>query len=275
MNAKQINDLPKNNLSSQMTKKLASAILILMCNLSYGQNNTFPASGKVGIGTISPSSQIEILAPAVTGGEKLLKLNVSDAPNDFLQVINTTNAGNIFMPAIWGSVTSGRTTSLYLIAETNVENDIGTIPLAMFDSRVTGGMANNRPLFGWDSYGSRRMTLLANGNLGINTSNPTEKLAVNGNIRAREIKVEVANWPDFVFLKHYDLPEFKDLENYISEHGYLPGIPSAEEVKSNGIELGAINAKLLQKIEELTLYVIKLARENEKQQQEIDQIKCK
>lgn len=258
-----------------MTKKLASAILIFMCNLSYGQNNTFPASGKVGIGTISPSSQIEILAPAVTGGEKLLKLNVSDAPNDFLQVINTTNAGNIFMPAIWGSVTSGRTTSLYLIAETNVENDIGTIPLAMFDSRVTGGMANNRPLFGWDSYGSRRMTLLANGNLGINTSNPTEKLAVNGKIRAREIKVEVANWPDFVFLKDYDLPEFKDLENYISEHGYLPGIPSAEEVKSNGIELGAINAKLLQKIEELTLYVIKLARENEKQQQEIDQIKCK
>ncbi|WP_285060244.1 hypothetical protein [Pedobacter ginsengisoli] len=101
------------------------------------------------------------------------------------------------------------------------------------------------------------------GNVGVGTSSPTEKLSVKGKIRAQEVKVEMANWADFVFAKDYMLPTLQETEKHIKEKGHLPGIPSAEEVEKNGIELGDMNKKLLQKIEELTLYVIELNREIE------------
>jgi len=104
---------------------------------------------------------------------------------------------------------------------------------------------------------------LISGNLGIGTSSPTERLAVNGKIRAKEIKVENANWPDFVFAKSYALPTLKETEKHIKEKGHLPGVPSAAEVRANGIDLGEMNAKLLQKIEELTLHLIGMKKENE------------
>ncbi len=113
---------------------------------------------------------------------------------------------------------------------------------------------------------------IENGNVGIGTTTPTEKLAVNGKIRAREIKVENANWPDFVFAKSYMLPTLKETEKHIKEKGHLPGIPSATEVKANGVDLGEMNAKLLQKIEELTLYVIEMKKENEAQNKKIDKL---
>ncbi|SMC75191.1 hypothetical protein [Pedobacter africanus] len=94
------------------------------------------------------------------------------------------------------------------------------------------------------------------GNVGIGTTSPNSKLAVNGNIRAHEIKVETANWPDYVFAKDYLLPTLQETEKHIKEKGHLPGIPSASEVKANGVDLGEMNAKLLQKIEELTLHLI-------------------
>jgi hypothetical protein len=95
------------------------------------------------------------------------------------------------------------------------------------------------------------------GNIGIGTSNPGGyKLAVNGKIRAHEIKVEAAPWPDYVFAKDYSLPSLIETEKHIRENGHLLGIPSAAEVKANGIDLGDMNAKLLQKIEELTLHLI-------------------
>ena len=80
-------------------------------------------------------------------------------------------------------------------------------------------------------------------------------MAVNGKIRAKEIKVET-NWSDFVFENGYDLPTLEEVEKHIIEKGHLKDIPSAKEVEENGILLGEMNAKLLQKIEELMLYTI-------------------
>lgn len=95
------------------------------------------------------------------------------------------------------------------------------------------------------------------------------KLAVNGTVRAKEIRVEInPEWPDYVFAKGYKLPTLDEVKQHIEKEGTLPDVPNKADVKANGVDLGEMNALLLQKIEELTLYVIK-------QQEEIDKLKSK
>lgn len=101
--------------------------------------------------------------------------------------------------------------------------------------------------------------------LGIGTSsfiqgNEMFRLSVNGGIRAHRVKV-YTDWADFVFEKDYVLPTLDEVEKHIVEKGHLIGIPSAKEVAEEGIELGEMNKLLLQKIEELTLYIIQLKKE--------------
>ena len=101
-------------------------------------------------------------------------------------------------------------------------------------------------------------------NLGIGTFNTSSyKLAVNGKIRANEIKVETG-WADYVFEEGYELPTLEEVEKHIKDKGHLINIPSASEVEENGIHLGEMNKLLLEKIEELTLYT--LAQEKEIQE---------
>jgi hypothetical protein len=107
------------------------------------------------------------------------------------------------------------------------------------------------------------MTWNFDGNVGIGTTNPTNKLDVNGTIHSKEVKVDMEGWSDFVFKKEYNLPTLEQVEKHIADKGYLENIPSEEEVLQNGINLGEMNDKLLQKIEELTLYLIEMKKENE------------
>ena len=120
--------------------------------------------------------------------------------------------------------------------------------------------------------------------MGIGTlTTGNHKLAIEGSIGAREIKVEANGWSDFVFYEDYNLPTLTEVENHIKEKGHLKDIPSAKEVEKNGFFLGAMDAKLLQKIEELTLYTIDQQKEIEelkkqnskidKQQKEIEELK--
>ncbi len=99
------------------------------------------------------------------------------------------------------------------------------------------------------------MTIKQNGNVGIGTTNPTYKLSVNGNIRSKEVVVETG-WADYVFDKRYKLPLLSEVEKYINTNNHLPDIPSAIEIQTNGLKLGELQTKMMQKIEELTLYII-------------------
>jgi hypothetical protein len=100
-------------------------------------------------------------------------------------------------------------------------------------------------------------------------------LYVSTGILTEKIKVaykNTSNWADYVFRKNYVLMPLPTLKAYIDSASHLPGIPSAEEVVKNGSDLGQMNAKLLEKVEELTLYMIHLNEEIEKQKVQIAQL---
>ena len=122
-----------------------------------------------------------------------------------------------------------------------------------------------------------KLAIQQNGNIGIGTTDPKGyKLAVAGTkgIIAEEVTVKLqTNWPDYVFEKDYNLPSLKEVETYIKENGHLANIPSAKEVEEKGVKLGDVNAKLLQKIEELTLYTIQQEKQLEQQSKEIKELK--
>lgn len=124
-----------------------------------------------------------------------------------------------------------------------------------------------------------KMTIRPDGSVGIGTplsSNPNGYLlAVNGLIGSKEVKVEntSATWPDYVFESDYELPTLDQLELYVQENKHLPGIPSAQEVEEEGgFMLGEMNRKLLEKVEELTLYLIDANKKNEELQQKVDEL---
>jgi hypothetical protein len=104
---------------------------------------------------------------------------------------------------------------------------------------------------------SAQDVFLANGggNVGIGTTNATDKLTVNGRVKCEELWVDTVG-ADFVFEEGYSLMPLDEVETYIERNGHLPEIASAVEMRANGLGVGEFQTQLLQKIEELTLHVI-------------------
>jgi uncharacterized coiled-coil protein SlyX len=315
-----------------------SALCVLISSINNAQTtNVYPPDGNVGIGATSPTSRLVVQSNSGQT-ESLAQFKISDAPNDYFQILNATGSPNQFIPSITGHHQSDNRPSIYIVGSTSDTNDNGNHSIVTFDARRPTSSVQTRPLFSWTSYTTKMMTMTANGNLGIGTTNPLfklhiknpiggavlgierggktwgvdientgdrlffrhtnnpnvmtidhrngsinigttkyfsdYKLSVNGKIQASEIKVHTG-WADFVFKKNYNLPTLQEVENHIIEKGHLPNIPSAKEVEQNGIHLGEMNAKLLQKIEELTLYVIEQNKKTEQLQKEIALLKKK
>lgn len=106
------------------------------------------------------------------------------------------------------------------------------------------------------------------GNVGIGTTAPPYKLAVKGTIGAQEVIVTTSGWSDYVFAPGYQLQPLSQTAAYIEQNHHLPDIPSAEEVAKKGVSIGDMQAKLLAKIEELTLHVIELDNRNSQLEKE-------
>lgn len=118
----------------------------------------------------------------------------------------------------------------------------------------------------WTSRSEWVFNLSQEGNVGIGTTPQANyRLAVEGKIGAREVQVIApgAPWPDYVFEDDYKLMPLEEVEARVKAEKHLPEIPSAKEVEENGVALGEMQAKLLRKVEELTLYLIDLKKENE------------
>ena len=302
-------------------------LIPLLFSISFlrAQTNTFPPTGNIGIGTITPATPLYVIGglPMSGGWNKTATLKAS-----FPVLIFNSNDTK------WAGIGYDHSTNLNIWVNGSSDNLHGTAIPALSISNAgdislgTTGISSKLDIHGetnftkflrfksddqelqfyrggavygylWSSgrglhwgKGSflNSITIENSGSVGIGTEDTKGyKLAVNGNIRAKEIKVETTNWPDYVFAADYKLASLQETEQHIKEKGHLPGIPSAEEVKASGVDLGEMNAKLLQKIEELTLYLIEIKKDNEmekqkaleqtkiinQQQKDIEQLKSK
>jgi hypothetical protein len=124
----------------------------------------------------------------------------------------------------------------------------------------------------WTSSGAN--ISYATGNVGIGTNAiATHKLAVNGSIIAEKVQVKIyGNWPDYVFEKGYKIPSLEEVEVFIRNNKHLPGVPAAAVVEKEGLDLGNNQAILLEKIEELTLYIIEQNKKIEEQDKRIQKL---
>lgn len=150
-----------------------------------------------------------------------------------------------------------------MIFEVTQENSDGFLYL-----RSANNIINTR-LSGYASSPSYFLS-----NVGIGTTDPQYTLAVKGTIGCGEVRVvDVINWADFVFKPDYKLRKLTEVEQFIKANNHLPEIPTEKEVKENGISIGEMNAKLLQKVEELTLYMIEQQKQMADQQKQLNELK--
>jgi hypothetical protein len=190
------------------------------------------------------------------------------------RLVNTTITGITNFPggSIWDTTGRVGIGTLYPSAKLSVAgpnaNDAAMTIQSGSDSRFYISEGDNTLRIGGLNASTGVINVINTGNVGIGTTNPgSYKLAVEGTVGARKVQVKQASWADFVFDSAYRLPALSDVKKYITDHKHLPGIPSAKEVENDGIDIGEMNKKLLQKVEELTLYIIE-------QQQQIDQLKA-
>jgi hypothetical protein len=197
---------------------------------------------------------------------KLAMQDLSNAPNSAVWHEVATRGHNTFTGSqtINGNIYMSQNTSVFIGGDNGYRLRLHS---AYWNSNAHGACIDyydNLLIRTGEIDGSSLINVMkfsSNGNVGIGITNPGNKLDVNGTIRAKEVKVETG-WADFVFNDDYHLKPLSEVNTFIKENKHLPEIPSAAEVKENeGVNVGEMQIKLLQKIEELTLYVI---QQNEK-----------
>ncbi|HEY8958805.1 hypothetical protein [Chitinophaga sp.] len=207
--------------------------------------------GNIGLGTVTPLHHLQIDAAAATTTNMISLQNTAIA-NSRLLVGNTPSDYAVIAQRNGNIVESYMDLHLAAANTGNIYFETGRV----------------------DATAPIRMTILNNGSVGIGTSaTGTNKLAVEGTIAARRVKVTQSNpWPDYVFHETYQLPLLNDVAAFVAEHKHLPGIPGAADIAKEGQDLGEMNRKLLEKVEELTLYLIQQQKKNEEQQAQIDML---
>ena len=192
---------------------------------------TIRNGGKVGIGVSIPASKLHI------NGD--LKINVGEG----FKIHGDSNYFGTYLDGI-----------IFEAQDTNGSNGV-----------VDGGFVF-RGYTPTDQVAQEWLVIKNGGKVGIGTSSPQNELSVNGTIWAKKVRVRLTDAADWVFNEDYELRPLEEVKTFISRHKHLPEIPSAAEFRANDMEVSEMTNKLLQKIEELTLYTI--AQEEKLQVQE-------
>lgn len=234
-----------------------STVLILTCS---AQTNKFPLSGSAGIGTTNPYSNslygvLDIMGSTTSNGG-YIHFSTSDASGE-ARIFNTYNRMifDLRKPDMYFQWRNSTNTEIYRLNQDGSARWTGnassyTEVASNNSGQLMRQYANNGTTVSWLIRG------YASSN-GIQAEFRQGGIEVNGRVRAKEVKVETANWPDYVFADNYPLMPLTALDAYIRIHGRLPDMPSEQEVDADGVDLGEMNRKLLEKVEELTLYILK------------------
>jgi hypothetical protein len=229
---------------------------------------TLMDNGNVGIGTSSPQSMLD-----VSGGAIASRLQLRAASNDGILIGNYNDNlgwnGTGVQPgyhirfAGYRDVVPNFTGARISALRTNACcNALSTGMDLAFYTQGSASASGDASLV-------EAMRIKDNGNIGIGTSSPIEKLSVNGNIRSKKVIVTQTGWADYVFDSTYRLRPLEEVHAYVQDKGHLPDMPSAKEIESNGLDLGDIVKQQQVKIEELTLYIINQDKAKQTQQQQL------
>lgn len=158
--------------------------------------------------------------------------------------VNNNTAGHYIARISPGSVSPSKIRFTFYNTD-DIQNRLGIAELFYIQPEAT------------KAYDGLMVQYNRDGNVGIGTWSPMAKLAVEGNILAKEIKIKTdINVPDYVFEPDYELNSLEYIANYVKAHKHLPEVPSSEEIKKEGLDLAQMNLLLLKKVEELTLHLI-------------------
>jgi hypothetical protein len=259
---------------------LFTATCFLLIQQIRSQTNSFPSSGNVNIYGLLKVNRSDgdqhLLFGSESGIGKVSTKNpfgIGFGTLDFSQSNNTTER-TVLSIAGDGYVGIGTTTPGAKLDVNGNANFDGVVFVHAGESNTIAPSSGSISFFGAyssirngtdhsfniDVYNSSNpinaFKVIQNGNIGIGVPSPAEKFEVNGNIKARKIKVTQTGWSDYVFEPSYRLRPLAEVDRFIKKNGHLPEVPSAKEVEMDGINIGDTQALLLKKIEELTLYII-------------------